>query len=161
MGYPTAKSSSGYSAGNIFQVFVPKSSAPVFVYNVMPHSEYLSTWVTDADPIFNIYLNDIGGQGIDPSSVKIKIDGRDVATYFDSFGSEDDTHDVASWTWGAGESHLSAANAERTVWELDYWHSPLQRDWLTEGDHTLTVEFGYDSGTDDHYVSPRFRSRLT
>jgi hypothetical protein len=152
LGYPT-KSVSGGSAGNIFQVFVPKSSAPVFVYNVMPHSEYLSTWMTDADPIFNIYLNDVGGQGIDPSSVKIKIDGRDVATYFGSFEDADDTHDVATWTWGAGESHLSAANAERTVWELDYWHSPLQRDWLTQGEHSLTVEYGYDNGTGEHYVS--------
>ncbi len=80
------KSDGSYSAGNIFQVFVPKSSAPVFVYNVTPHSEYLSTWMTDADPIFTSYLNDVGGQGIDPSTVKVKIDGRDVATYFGSFG---------------------------------------------------------------------------
>ncbi len=152
LGETPGKSDGSYSAGNVFQVFVPKSSAPVFVYNVTPHSEYLSTWMTDADPIFNIYLNDIGGQGIDPSTVKIKIDGRDVATYFGSFG-DGETHDIATWTWGAGESHLSAANAEKTVWELDYWHSPLQRDWLTQGDHTMTVEFGYDNGTSDHFVS--------
>lgn len=147
-----AKSGGMCSYGNIFEVFAPKSSAPVFVYNVMPHSEYLSTWVTDADPIFNIYLNDIGGQGINPSTVKIKIDGRDVATYFGSF-QDGETHDVATWTWGAGESHLSAANAEKTVWELDYWHSPLQRDWLTEGPHAMTIEFRYLEGTDDHFVS--------
>ena len=130
----------GCGKGNIFQLFVPKSSAPVFVYSVTPHSEYRSDWWTDPDPIFTAYLNDVGGQGIDPYSVEVKIDGNPVAT--------SSTGPVRRSGGGAnGNGYLYQANAEGTVYELTYSHSTLQRDWLPEGEHVFTVEFRTIGGT--------------
>ncbi len=120
---------------------MPKSSAPVFVYSVTPHSEYRSEWWTDPDPIFTAYLNDVGGQGIDPATVRVKIDGNLVA----EFGTDYDGD--ADWVWGNGQAHILQANDEGTVYELNYGHSTLQRDWLPEGRHIFTVEFRTVRGT--------------
>lgn len=146
------------SHGNIFQIFAPKSSAPVFVQNVLPHSEYLSDWWTDPDPLFTVYLNDVGGQGVDPHSVKVKIDGREVATFMGwncAWSSPNDPNTPAGgndylscdadWVWGDGYARLFAANDDglpwegvsptryhSTVYELVYSHSIMQRDWLEE-----------------------------
>jgi len=130
--------------GNIFQIFAPKSSAPVFVFSVTPFSEYRSGWWTDADPVFTTYLNDVGGQGIDPTTVQVKIDGNLVAT-FNGTG-------PAQWYWGNGNAYLWQANAEGTVYEMDYSHSTLQRDWLAErtnplAPHIFTVEYRTIRGT--------------
>jgi hypothetical protein len=129
----------GCGKGNIFQLFAPKSSAPVFVFSVTPHSEYRSGWWTDPDPVFTAYLNDVGGQGIDPYTVQAKIDGNLVAN-FQGTGE-------AWWWWGNGSGHLWQANDEGTVYELDYEHSTLQRDWLPEGRHIFTIQFRTVRGT--------------
>ncbi|MFB3908434.1 MAG: FlgD immunoglobulin-like domain containing protein [Candidatus Eisenbacteria bacterium] len=146
---------SSCSEGNIFQVFAPKSAAPVFVYSFFPHSAYLSDWWTDADPIVSAYLNDLGGQGIDPTTVKVLIDGRIVANMFPAGGGE------ADYFWGEGHAEIWAANEEGTVWELEYTHSRLQRDWLTEGQHTFTVQYRSYGTSDETSVDTPFFVDLT
>jgi hypothetical protein len=120
------------SHGNIFQVFVPKSSAPIYVYSFTPRSEYVANY-TDADPTIKAYLNDITGMGINTSSVCVKIDDMLVADF--SMG------EGCPWVWGNGSASLVQANAQGTVYELTYSHSTATSDWLTEGEHVLTISY--------------------
>ena len=59
--------SSDSCAGNVFQLFAPKQTAPVLVSNIWPSSPYVTDWVTDADPVIVVYLRDPGGQVVDPT----------------------------------------------------------------------------------------------
>jgi len=135
---------SSYGLGQIFQLFVPRGDAPIVVSNIWPHSPYVNDWWTDADPVMVVYLRDEGGQEIDAERVELLIDGEYWATWYGGAGDAD-------WIRGNGSATLLPANFDATVYELVYYHSTYPRDWLTDGEHELTVRYkpldGY--GTDE------------
>jgi hypothetical protein len=128
-----------YGQANVFQLFTLNDAAPVFFSSVWPASPYVNDWWTDADPVIVTYLRDPGGEGVDAYEVELLIDGEYWATWLDGEGSAD-------WIRGAGQANLSYVNASQTVMELVYYHSIFPRDWLAEGEHTLTVRFMSDNG---------------
>lgn len=130
------------SAGNVFQLFAPKQTAPVLVSNIWPSSPYVTSWVTDADPVIVVYLRDPAGQMVDPNEVELLIDGEYWATWLDGEGS-------AEFIRGNGAAWLEYTNQDQTVMELVYHHSTFPRDWLTNGAHKLTVRYKALNGTDD------------
>ncbi len=146
-----------FITGNIFALFIPKANGPVTFAGVEPMSPYVNDWWTDVDPEFVAYLKDRSGQTIAPESVELLIDGEYWATWFDFIleddGSDDpydpDNNDVyiANWTRGDGVATLEYANGAGTVMELNYFHSSLPRDWLAEGEHTLTIRYMGEDGT--------------
>jgi hypothetical protein len=130
------------SAGNVFQLFAPKQTAPVLVSNIWPNSPYVTDWWTDADPVIVVYLRDPGGQVINPDEVELLIDGEYWATWLTGEGS-------AQFIRGNGAAWLEYANQDQTVMELVYHHSTYPRDWLDNGAHRLTVRYRALDGTDD------------
>jgi hypothetical protein len=130
------------SAGNVFQIFAPKRTAPVLVSNIWPNSPYVTDWWTDADPVIVVYLRDPGGQVINPNEVELLIDGEYWATWLDGEGS-------AEFVRGNGGAQLDYSNQDQTVMELVYHHSTYPRDWLANGAHRLTVRYRALDGTDD------------
>ena len=133
----------GFSIGGaIFQVFAPESGAPVLFSGIWPESPYVNDWWTDADPSITVYLQDPGGQEIDPNEVELWIDGEPWATWLDGEGS-------AEFVRGNGRGDLTQVNNEATIYELVYYHSTFPRDWLEDGEHTLTVRYQAHGGTDD------------
>ncbi len=125
--------------GNIFQLFLLNDSAPVFFSSVWPASPYVTDWWTDADPVMVTYLRDPSGGGVDATEVELLIDGEYWATWLDGEGEAD-------WIRGGGQATLTYVNSSSTVMELVYYHSIFPRDWLADGEHTLTVRFMSDAG---------------
>ena len=120
--------------GNVFQLFAPKRNAPVVVSNMWPNSPYVTEWRTDADPVLVAYLREPGGQVIDPFEAELLIDGLEWASWLDGDGD-------AEFIRGNGQATLTYANQDQTVMELVYHHSTYPRDWLTDGNHLLTVRY--------------------
>lgn len=130
----TLASGGGYGLANVFQLFSKNESAPVFFSSIWPESPYVEDWWTDADPVIVTYLRDPGGEGIDATEVELLIDGEYWATWLSGAGEAD-------YVRGSGSANLTYVNANQTVMELVYYHSIFPRDWLDEGEHTLTVRF--------------------
>jgi len=125
--------------GNVFQLFTLSDSAPVLFSSVWPASPYVLDWWTDADPVITTYLRDPGGEGVDTEEIEVLIDGEYWATWLTG-------HGEADWIRGNGYANVDIVNAGGSVAQLTYYHSNYSRDWLADGEHTLTVRFRTTAG---------------
>lgn len=146
LGNDSARGDGEFSEGNIFQLFAPTGAGPVTYASFWPSSPYVNDWWTDADPQAYAYLKETGGQVIDLESIELLIDGEYWATWFFGYdgaaarGGQDDQIQ-ASWTRGATQAYVSYVNSDLTVMSLSYSHSYIPRDWLSDGEHRMTIRY--------------------
>lgn len=130
-----------FSDGNVFQLFVPNSEAPVIFASVWPNSPF-SQWVTDADPTFVIFLRNPATSEINLAELTLKIDGNPMATWFSSYELGEITS--ADYVLGNGTATIQCTNQNDdgcVAIVVNYHHSTYPEHWLAEGNHTLTVEY--------------------
>ncbi|MCC7142468.1 MAG: hypothetical protein IT349_10235 [Candidatus Eisenbacteria bacterium] len=151
------------STGNVFQIVAETGNGPVTFASFWPTSPYVSDIWTDPTPETVAYLKDQGGQPIDPQSVEVLIDGEFWATWYltsdeeedldctdgaDADTLDDDCGYEADYRRGSTVAYLQWVNAQHSVMELRYDHSTDRRDWLTDGEHTMTVRYMPADGSD-------------
>ncbi len=144
-------------------MFAETGNGPVTFASFWPTSPYVNDVWTDATPEVVAYLKDTGAQAIDPQSVEVLIDGEFWATWYltadeeedldctdgaDADTLDDDCGYEADYRRGSTSAFLKWVNAEHTVMELRYDHSTDRRDWLTDGEHTMTVRYSPSDGSD-------------
>jgi hypothetical protein len=142
----------------MFALVVPDYDAPVVVTGICPYSPYAGRFnYTSNSPDFSVYVREVGGQQVDPLSIEILMTmgpdsanqewvtvgyvldemdgGSDYGGYGDGYG------DYVTWTLPGGFFSLEKANADGSLYYLEYEHPFGYPTELVEGWHKFNVRF--------------------